>query len=52
MAKYGSKDFALSFAGQVMTAHITSINGFDVEALTVDGKPFGTAYPKPVPRGT
>lgn len=51
MAKYGAKDFALSFAGQVMTAHITSINGFDVEAVTVDGKPFGTAYPKPVPTG-
>jgi hypothetical protein len=51
MAKYVGKDFALSFAGQVMTAHILTINGFDVEAVNVDGKPFGTAYPKPVPTG-
>ncbi|HXO85230.1 MAG TPA: hypothetical protein VN803_06870 [Gemmatimonadales bacterium] len=51
MAKYGGKDFALSFAAQVMTAHILSINGFDVEAVTIDGKPFGTAYPKPIPTG-
>ncbi len=51
MAKYGGKDFALSFAGQNMTAHIQTINGFDVEALTVDGKPFGQATPKPIPTG-
>lgn len=51
MSKYAGKDFALSFAGQVMTAHITSVNGFDLEAVTEDGKPFGTAYPKPIPTG-
>lgn len=51
MAKYGGKDFALSFAGQNMTAHILSVNGFDVEAVMVDAKPMGSAYPKPLATG-
>lgn len=51
MAKYGGKDFALSFGGTAMTAHILTVNSFDVEAVTIDGKPLGSAYPKPTPTG-
>ncbi len=52
MAKYGSNVFALSFGGNVMTAHIQSINGFDVEANTQDSQPFGDVWAKVLPTGT
>ncbi len=51
MSKYGAKDFSISFGGTNITPHVDTINGFDVEALTVDGKPLGTAWPTPVPTG-
>ncbi len=51
MAKYGPTDFALSFGGTAMTAHIDTINGFDVEAVTVDSKTFGDAWREVLPTG-
>jgi hypothetical protein len=44
MAKYGSPDFAMSFGGTDMTAHVQSINGFEVEALTQDSKSFSDVW--------
>lgn len=51
MSKYGSHNFALSWAGTDMTAHIQSINGFDVEAPTEDAKPFGVQWDAVLPTG-
>lgn len=51
MAKYAGSNFSLTFNAQNMTAHILSINGVDVESIMDDGKPFGVAWPVPVPTG-
>ncbi len=44
MAKHGSNSFAFSFGGTNMTAHIQSINSFDVESIMEDSKSLGDAW--------
>lgn len=51
MAKYGSINFGFSFGGTDMTAHIQSVNGFDVESVTEDSQSFGDTWPEVLPTG-
>jgi hypothetical protein len=51
MAKYGASAFVMSFGGTDITAHIQSINAFDIEAITEDSKSFGDTWGEVLPTG-
>ena len=44
MAKYSGANFAFSFGGTAMAAHIQSFAGFDVENILEDSKTFGDTW--------
>jgi hypothetical protein len=51
MAKYGASSYTISFGGTNITAHVMSVNGFDVEAITEDSKSFGDSWAEVLPTG-
>lgn len=52
MAKYGSSSVVITLGGQDITQHVQSINGFEVEALTVDSMSLGDSWQEVLPTGT
>jgi hypothetical protein len=51
MAMYSGKDFAFSFGGTQMKAHIQSFGSFDVENILEDSKAFGDFWAEVLPTG-
>ena len=51
MAKYGAKDYSMTFGGTNMTAHIQSVNGFDVESIMEDSKSLGDTWAESLATG-
>ena len=52
MAKYGSNSFSITVATKDMTQYVQSINGFEIEGLTVDSMSLGDIWAEVLPSGT